>query len=253
MQSAKRILLLSSTIFVCLKLTFAFHINIPKPDTVYISIPSDQYNNIQWLEDPKYTKSTCGTFRAYDTETLEKVVGRWYTIYVSNIPSTSAYCSQFTNVQRLCKCSGIDFTIAIKDNAISFVMFSTNTVEKSVTYELATASFFGNRQLNMNQIIIRSFVLKSNEKMKGLGGFIIPNGVIVDSDDFKSYIIMMFCKERAVKPTVMVLVNALPISEEIKNITLKYLTDNKIDIQLVKVSHKNCRHGQNIVGYNHEF
>lgn len=57
----------------------------------------------------------------------------------------------------------------------------------------------------------------------------------------------------AVKPTVMVLVNALPISEEIKNITLKYLTDNKIDIQLVKVSHKNCRHGQNIVGYNHEF
>ncbi|CAI6366409.1 unnamed protein product [Macrosiphum euphorbiae] len=74
-------------------------------------------------------------------------------------------------------------------------MFSTNTAESSVTYELATASFFGKRHLNMNQIILRSFVLKSNAKITGLGGFIIPHGVIVDSDDFKSYIIMVFCKE----------------------------------------------------------
>jgi len=57
----------------------------------------------------------------------------------------------------------------------------------------------------------------------------------------------------AVKPTVMVLVRALPISEEITNITLKYLTDNKIDSQLFQVRQQNCKHGQNIVGYNHEF
>ncbi|XP_060865281.1 uncharacterized protein LOC132941304 isoform X2 [Metopolophium dirhodum] len=250
MKSAKRILLLSSaTIFQCLKLTFAFQLNIPKPDTVYLSVPANQYNSIQWLENPNYMKSTCGTFTAYKTKT---VVGRWYTIYVSNIPSTTDYCSQFTNVRNPCRCSGIDFTIAIEDSVISFVMFSTNTAKNSVTYELATASFFGNQHLNMNQIILRSFVLRSNAKMTGLGGFIIPHGVIVDSDDFKSYIIMVFCKERAVTPIVMILVNALPISEKITNTTLKYLNDNQFNSQLFKVHHHHCKHGQNIVGYNHD-
>ncbi|XP_029347170.1 uncharacterized protein LOC100573684 isoform X3 [Acyrthosiphon pisum] len=70
MKSAKRILLSSVTIFQCLKLTFALQLNIPKPDTVYLSVPANQYNNIQWLENPNYMKSTCGTFAAYETKRL---------------------------------------------------------------------------------------------------------------------------------------------------------------------------------------
>jgi len=74
MKSAKRILLLSSaTIFQCLKFTFAFQLNIPKPDTVYLGVPANQYNKIKWLENPNYMKSTCGTFAAYKTKTVEKV------------------------------------------------------------------------------------------------------------------------------------------------------------------------------------
>ncbi|KAL4099079.1 hypothetical protein QTP88_023568 [Uroleucon formosanum] len=238
MKSEKLVLLSSATIFQCLKFTFAFQLNIPKPDTVFLSVPTNQYENIQWLENPNYMKSTCGTFTAYETKTVEKVVGRWYTIYVSNIPKTTDYCSQFTNVQSVCRCSGIDFTIAIKYGSISFVMFSRNIEEDSVTYELATASFSGNRHLNMNQIILRSFI--------------IPHGVVVDSDDFKSYIIMVFCKERAVKPIVMILVNELPISEEITNTISKYLNDNHFDSRLLKVRHHHCKHGQNIVGNEHD-
>jgi len=73
MKSEKLILLSSAAIFQCLKLTFAFQLNIPKPDKVYLSVPSDQYENIQWLENPNYMKSTCGTFIAYETKTVEKV------------------------------------------------------------------------------------------------------------------------------------------------------------------------------------
>ncbi|KAF0771803.1 Uncharacterized protein FWK35_00005473 [Aphis craccivora] len=220
-----------------------------KPDTVLISVPFDQLQSIKWLENPNYMKSTCGTYKAYNTDTIEKVVGRWYTIYMSKIPSTTDHCSQFTNIRSPCKCIGIDFTIALKENVISFVTFSTNTLENSVTYEMATASFVGNTQLNMNEIILRSFLVKSNAKMKGLEGYIIPSGVIIDSDDFKSYMIMVFCKEKAKKPIVMVLVNALPISERITNITLNYLNDNKFKTKLYTISHKNCKYGKNIVGY----
>jgi len=73
MRSTKRILLSSATIFECLKLTLVLQINIPKPDTVYLKVPFDQLKNIQWLENPNYMKSACGTFKAYDTETIEKV------------------------------------------------------------------------------------------------------------------------------------------------------------------------------------
>lgn len=73
MKSEKLILISSATIFQCLKFTFAFQLNIPKPDTVYLSVPTNQYENIQWLENPNYMKSTCGTFRAYETKTVEKV------------------------------------------------------------------------------------------------------------------------------------------------------------------------------------
>ncbi|XP_026819743.1 uncharacterized protein LOC113558480 isoform X2 [Rhopalosiphum maidis] len=168
---------------------------------------------------------------------------------MSSIPSTTDYCSQFTNVQSPCKCSGIDFTIDMEDNIISFVLFSTNTKEKSVTYELATASFVGKSQLKMDKIILRSFVIQSNAKINGIAGFIVPQGVIVDSDDFKSYIIMVFCKERAKKPIVMVLVNALPVSEKVTDIALKFLNDNNFETKLFKVHHNNCKYGQNIVGF----
>ncbi|XP_015367253.1 PREDICTED: uncharacterized protein LOC107164082 isoform X2 [Diuraphis noxia] len=248
MWSTKRILLSSVTMLECLKLTLMFQINIPKPDTVYISVPFDEFKNIQWFENPNYMESTCGTFKAYDEGTIQKIVGRWYTMYVSNIPSTTHHCSQFTNVKGPCGCSGIDFTIALNYGVISFVMFSTNTIKQSVTYELATATIFGNRQLNMNKIILRSFVLNSNAKVTGLGGFVIPRGVIVDSDDFNSYIIMVFCKEGATKPSVMILVKALPISKVINNVVFKYLNENKFDSKLYKVNHENCQYGKNIVG-----
>ncbi|KAL5242058.1 hypothetical protein ACI65C_009468 [Semiaphis heraclei] len=131
-------------------------------------------------------------------------------------------------------------------------MFSTNIEENSVIYESATASFFGNLQLNMNKIVLRSFVLRSNAAITGLGGFIIPHGVMVDSDDLNSYIIMVFCKEGAVKPVIMILVKELPISKKIINITFKYLKDNHFDSQLYKVNHKGCKYGQNIVGLKYE-
>ncbi|XP_025190209.1 uncharacterized protein LOC112590847 [Melanaphis sacchari] len=249
MESTIRELLSSATILGCLKLTFALHLNIQKPDTVLISVPFDQLKNIEWLGNPNYTKSTCGTFKAYDTKTVEKVVGRWYTIYMSNIPSTTDYCSQFTNIKSPCKCIGIDFTISTKDDTISFVMFSSNTNENSVTYELATASLIGNRQLNMEKIILRSFVIKSNARIKGLGGFVVPHGAIVDSDDFKSYMILVFCLEKTAKPIIMVLVNALPASENIMDIALKYLNDNHFNAKLFRVHHNNCKYAQNIVGY----
>lgn len=53
----------------------------------------------------------------------------------------------------------------------------------------------------------------------------------------------------AVKPLVTVLVKALPISQKIRAITLKYLNDNNFNTQLYEVPHKHCKHGQNIVGY----
>ncbi|CAH1721146.1 unnamed protein product [Aphis gossypii] len=249
MKPTIRVLLSSATIFGYLKLTFALHLNIQKPDTVLISVPFDQLQSIKWLENPNYMKSTCGTFKAYNTDTIKKIAGRWYTTHMSSIPSTTDHCSQFTNIRSPCKCIGIDFTIAMKENIISFVTFSTNTLENSVTYEMATASFVGNTQLNMNEIILRSFLVKSNAKMKGLEGYIIPSGVIIDSDDFKSYMIMVFCKEKAKEPIVMILVNALPISERIINITTNYLKNNKIKTKLSEISHKNCKYGKNIVGY----
>ncbi|XP_060853622.1 uncharacterized protein LOC132931698 [Rhopalosiphum padi] len=250
MQPTIRVLLSIATILGCLKLTFSLQLNIPKPDTVLISVPFDQLKNINWMAgNPDYTESTCGTFKAYETDTIEKVVGRWYTVYISNIPSTTDYCSQFSNIQSPCRCSGIDFTIDMKDNVISFVLFSTNIQEKSVTYELATASFVKKTQLKMDKIILRSFVMKTHGKTNGLAGFIVPQGVIVDSDDFKSYIVMVFCKERAKKPIVMVLVNALPISEKVMDIALKFLNDNNFDTRLLNVQHSNCKYGQNIVGY----
>jgi len=73
MRSAKRILLSSVIIFECLKLTLVLQINIPKPDTVYLSVPFDQLKNIQWLENPNYMESTCGRFKAYNTGTIKKV------------------------------------------------------------------------------------------------------------------------------------------------------------------------------------
>jgi len=73
MRSVKRILLSSVTIFECLKLTLLLQINIPKPDTVYLSVPFDQFQNIQWFENPNYMESTCGRFKAYDTGTIQKV------------------------------------------------------------------------------------------------------------------------------------------------------------------------------------
>jgi len=118
-------------------------------------------------------------------------------------------------------------------------------------------------------------------------GFIIPHGVVVDSDDFNSYMIMVFCKEStltiyiiilysysnihrrrqfallliiniiiffigAVKPIVMILVKKLPISEKIKNTISKYLNKNNFDSWLHKVRHRECIYGQNIVGNEHE-
>lgn len=59
----------------------------------------------------------------------------------------------------------------------------------------------------------------------------------------------IFLYIEAKKPIVMVLVNALPISERITNITLNYLNDNKFKTKLYTISHKNCKYGKNIVGY----
>jgi len=73
MQPTIRVLLLSATIFGYLKLTFAFRLNIQKPDTVLISVPFDQLKSIKWLENPNYMKSTCGTFKPYNTDTIGKV------------------------------------------------------------------------------------------------------------------------------------------------------------------------------------
>jgi hypothetical protein len=74
MQSTIRALLSIATILGCLKLTFSLHLNIPKPDTVLISVPFDQLQNINWMGgNPDYMESTCGTFKAYETDTIEKV------------------------------------------------------------------------------------------------------------------------------------------------------------------------------------
>jgi hypothetical protein len=47
----------------------------------------------------------------------------------------------------------------------------------------------------------------------------------------------------------MVLVNALPISEKVTDIALKFLNDNNLNKKLLNVQHSNCKYGQNIVGY----
>jgi len=53
----------------------------------------------------------------------------------------------------------------------------------------------------------------------------------------------------AEKPIVMVLVNALPISKRIMNITINYLNDNKFKTNLFEISHDDCKYAKNIVGY----
>jgi len=85
MKSAKRILLSSATIFECLKLIFAFQQNIPTPERVYPSAPSNQYRNIQWPENTNYKTSTCATYTSYDTETVKKVKKKLYGIYILNL------------------------------------------------------------------------------------------------------------------------------------------------------------------------
>ncbi|XP_025414899.1 uncharacterized protein LOC112686704 isoform X1 [Sipha flava] len=240
----------AAVILVCAELAVTAPWQVPRPETVLVPVPFDQLDNIRWLIDPKTMSSTCGQFKAYVTNrTVDLVVGRWYTIYTSKIPSTTSYCSQLTNINQECGCFGIDFTIAIGDDLISFVMFSTNSSESSTSYQLAVASFSGKSQLNMNQIVLRSLVLQPNAKISGKGAYVVPSAVVVDSDDFDSYMIMLVCREMAIKPLIIVLVNALPMSDQTKYVVLKYLKRNGLDFYLHSVDHSNCNYAQNIVGF----
>ncbi|VVC24357.1 Calycin [Cinara cedri] len=241
-------------IITCLKLTRALELAVPKPDTVFVPVPYDLLENVQWMMgDPGKMHSTCGTFDTYKEHTskLEQIVGRWYTMYMSNIPIETDYCSQFSNVQLPCGCLGIDFTTALGEGLVSFVMFSSNTAEMAVTYEIIAASVIGKNQLNFNQLVMRTIVVHPNATILGKGAYLIPSGAIVDTDHFQSYIILLLCKEGGLQPIVMVLVNALPMADDITEKVFQYLKDNRLDTKLLKVYDQDCRYARNIVGlYN---
>jgi hypothetical protein len=109
-----------------------------------------------------------------------------------------------------------------------------------------------------------------------ISAYVVPSAVVVDTDDFDSYMIMLVCRESkffkynyfrvpaqpftnhnycsppvsvAIKPLIIVLVNALPMSDQTKYVVLKYLKRNGLDFYLHSVDHSNCNYAQNIVGF----